>query len=108
MSMELPQPIAAYFIADRGKGETVAACFTPDAVVQDEGHTHRGLDEIRNWRADVAAKYTYTCEPFEQEQHSDVTIVTCRLEGNFPGSPVNLRFFFRLDGGKISSLEVIP
>jgi hypothetical protein len=34
-------------------------------------------------------------------------VVTCRLEGNFPGSPVNLRFFFKLSGDKIQDLEVI-
>jgi len=31
-----------------------------------------------------------------------------RLTGNFPGSPVDLRFFFELDGDKIASLEIIP
>ena len=34
--------------------------------------------------------------------------ITSRLTGNFPGSPVNLRFFFGLDGDKIASLEIIP
>jgi hypothetical protein len=33
---------------------------------------------------------------------------TSRLTGNFPGSPLNLRFFFGLDGDKIASLEIIP
>jgi hypothetical protein len=37
--------------------------------------------------------------------HSDTT---WQVAGNFPGSPVDLRFFFQLDGGKIASLEVIP
>jgi hypothetical protein len=35
-------------------------------------------------------------------------VVTCRLTGSFPGSPVNLRFFFELDGEKIASLEIAP
>ncbi len=108
MPINLPPPIAAYFIADQGTGEAVAECFTPDAVVQDEGHTYCGFSEIRNWRADVAAKYTYTCEPLKVEQRAGVTVVTCLLEGNFPGSPAHLRFFFRLVGDKIASLEVIP
>jgi hypothetical protein len=108
MSIALPAPIAAYFTADRGNGENVSECFTPDAVVQDEGHTYRGTEEIRRWRADVAAKFTYTCEPLTREQRDGQSVVTCRLEGNFPGSPANLRFFFRLAGDKISSLEVIP
>lgn len=108
MSIELPAPIAAYYAADQGNGETVADCFTPDAVVQDEGRTYRGVDEIRRWRADVAARFTYTCEPLAAEQQDGRTVVTCRLEGNFPGSPVNLRFFFGLTGNKIAELVVIP
>lgn len=106
--MEMPLPIAAYFEADRGDGHAVAECFTPDAVVQDEGHTYRGVDEIRKWRADVAEKFTYTVEPFHMEEQMPVTIVTSRLVGNFPGSPTDLRFFFRLSGDKIATLEIKP
>ena len=108
MTISLPGPIAAYFVADRGNGESVSDCFTSDAVVRDEGYVHHGVDRIRKWRADVATKYTYTCEPKSVEQKSDETIVTCRLEGNFPRSPTDLRFFFRLAGERIASLEVIP
>jgi hypothetical protein len=35
-------------------------------------------------------------------------MVTCRLEGNFPGGRADLRFFFRLERGKIASLEITP
>lgn len=108
MQIQLPKPIAAYFMADRDTATAVAACFTPDAVVQDEGRTHRGPSEIRAWRADVAAKFTYACEPLSVEQQGDAMVVTCRLEGAFPGSPANLRFYFRLAEEKIASLEVIP
>lgn len=106
--LALPQPIAAYFAADRGKGETVAASFTADAVVKDEGHTYRGTDEIRQWRSDVASKFTYTCEPLAMKQAGDKTVVTCRLEGDFPGSPVDLRFFFMLANDKVAELEIVP
>jgi SnoaL-like protein len=108
MSIELPNPITAYFIADKGSGEAVADCFVSDAVVRDEGRVYHGVDEIRKWRADVATKYTYTCEPLTAEQEGGATVVTCRLAGNFPGSPVDLRFFFRLAGDKIAALEVVP
>lgn len=104
----LPHAIAAYFVADQGNGTAVADCFTPNAVVRDEGHTYHGVDEIRKWRADVAAKYTYTCEPLSVSEEGETMVVTCRLEGNFPGSPADLRFFFRLADNKISALEVKP
>jgi hypothetical protein len=42
------------------------------------------------------------------EDEAGKTVVTSRLTGNFPGSPVNLRFFFALDGDKIATLEIIP
>ncbi|MFO1021534.1 MAG: nuclear transport factor 2 family protein [Planctomycetales bacterium] len=106
--LQLPAPIAAYFEADTGPGQAVADCFTPDAVVQDEGHTYHGQAEIRAWRADVATKFTYTCEPLAVEQAPDTTIVACKLTGNFPGSPIDLRFHFQLAGDKIRTLHIRP
>jgi hypothetical protein len=41
------------------------------------------------------------------EQVDRKIVVTSRLTGNFPGSPVDLRFFFELEGDKIASLEII-
>jgi len=108
MSINLPQPIAAYFAADRVDADALLQCFIEGAVVKDEGETYTGLDAIRKWKADVAAKYAYTTEPLESEQKNGMTVVTSRLNGNFPGSPVNLRFFFRLERDKIAFLEVIP
>jgi hypothetical protein len=108
MTLNLPKPITAYFEADRRNGESVANCFVSDAVVRDEGKIYHGADEIRKWRAEVAAKFTYACQPLAVEQQADRTVVTCRLEGNFPGSPANLRFFFRLAEDKIQDLEIIP
>jgi len=108
MILALPQPVAAYFAADRLDAEAVARCFTEDALVTDEGHTYRGRAAIKQWKADASAKYRYTNEPFNCESKDGTIIVTSRLTGNFPGSPVNLRFFFRLEGDQIASLEVIP
>ena len=107
-SLNLPKPIATYFIADEVDGEAVSRCFTEDAVVKDEGHTHRGWAAIKAWKTDASAKYEYTCEPLACEQKDGKTVVTCHLVGNFPGSPVDLRFFFKQEGDKIESLEVIP
>jgi len=108
MSIELPKPIASYFAADKAGGEAFARCFTADAVVKDEGHTYRGTDEIERWKARVSTKFSYTSEPFATERQDTATVVTSRLTGNFPGSPVDLRYFFRLEGDKIASLEIIP
>ena len=108
MTLDLPTPVADYFSADRGDSEAVAQCFTENAVVKDEGHTFKGRAAIRQWKADTSAKYEYTSEPFLCERQDGQVIVTSRLTGNFPGSPVNLRFFFRLEGDHIESLEIVP
>ncbi|WP_269621464.1 nuclear transport factor 2 family protein [Zhongshania sp. BJYM1] len=107
MSINLPKPIASYFSADLGDSETVAKCFTENAVVKDEGNTYIGQAAIKQWKADTSKKFTYTCEPFACEERDGKTIVTSRLTGNFPGSPVDLRYFFNIEGSSIASLEII-
>src|SRR6266516_4060191 len=107
-SLNLPKPVAAYFTADKGDGEAVSQCFTENAVVKDEGRTHKGRAAIKEWKTDASAKYKYTSEPFACEEKDGKTVVTSHLVGNFPGSPVDLRFFFELEGDKIASLEIIP
>lgn len=108
MTLKLPAPIAAYFAADLIDGEAVSSCFAENAVVTDEGHTYSGRAAIRKWKEDVSAKYQYTCEPIACDDHGGQRIVTCRLTGNFPGSPVDLRFAFGLTGEQIASLEIAP
>ena len=108
MTLHLPEPIAGYFTADKGDSETVALCFTDNAIVKDEGHSYHGRAAIKQWKAKVSARYQYTSEPFDCEQKDGKFVVTSKLTGNFPGSPVNLRFFFGLEGDKIASLEIIP
>jgi hypothetical protein len=106
--LNLPEPIAAYFEADQRDGEAVARCFTQQAVVKDEGQTHCGLEAIKAWKTAASAKYAYTSAPFSVEQKDGRYIVTSRLTGNFPGSPLDLRYLFRLERGKIAHLEITP
>jgi len=107
MSISLPEPIAAYFAADKVDSEATARCFTNDAVVKDEGRTYTGLESIRQWKAAATAKYQYTCEPFRSELTGETTVVSCHLTGTFPGSPIDLRYLFRLERGKVASLEIL-
>ena len=108
MQLDLPEPIAAYFIVDKEGREAVSQCFTENAVVKDEGNIYHGRAGIKKWKADASAKSQYTIEPLAWELKDGKFVVTCRLTGNFPGSPVNLLFFFVLEGDKIASLEIIP
>ena len=108
MSLNLPTAIAAYFAAETSDGEAVARCFIENATVKDEGDTYSGLAAIKRWKAETSRKYTYTSEPIASEERDGKTVVTSRLTGTFPGSPVELCFFFKLDGDRIASLEIIP
>ncbi len=107
MALHLPESVTAYFTADRGGGEAIVQCFTDNAVVKDEGHTYEGLAAIKQWKADSSKKYSYTSEPFACAEKDGRTIVTSRVTGNFPGSPVDLRYIFGLEGNRIASLEII-
>lgn len=108
MTLELPKPVAAYFAADRTDSDAVSRCFAERAVVKDEGHTYHGRAAIKKWKEAASAKYQYTCEPLACEVKDGKSIVTCRLVGNFPGSPADLRFAFELTGEQIVSLAIAP
>lgn len=108
MILTMPKAVALYFSADKIDGDAVSRCFVEDAVVKDEGHTYNGRAAIKKWKDDASAKYEYTIEPLTCVQNESKIVVTCRLTGNFPGSPVDLRFFFEQAGDKIASLEVMP
>ena len=100
MSVDLPEPIVAYLAAEnRHDTGALARCFTEDAVVRDEGQTFKGLADIKQWKAETKKKYQHTVEPLEAVQKDGETIVTNRLTGNFPGSPIDLKFVSRLEGG---------
>lgn len=108
MPLMLPPPIAAYFTADAADGAAVADCFTADAVVIDENDTHQGRDAIARWKDAAAAKFSYTAQPTALAPQGDRLIVTARVAGNFPGSPVDLRYDFTLTGDAIARLEIVP
>lgn len=108
MDVNLPVPVAIYFAAEnQGHTEIVAQCFAPNAVVRDEGKTIEGLAAIKQWEAETRKKYEHTVEPLGFAQKDGKAVVTNRVTGNFPGSPIELEFVFTLDGDKIAALEIL-
>ena len=107
---DAPDVIVRYLsLAPKADVDAVVECFTPDAEVIDDGKTYQGHDGIRQWRETVASKFTYTIEPVSsQEVDDNGFVVTARLEGTFPGSPVDLKFGFVLRDGLIAALEIAP
>ncbi len=107
MAIDLPTRIARYFEVDGSRdAAAIAECFTADAIVQDEGHTYTGHDEIREWAAGYFTKYLCTTEPFAITDKGAKLVVTSHVVGNFPGSPVDLRYQFTLADGAIAGLEI--
>lgn len=109
MAIELPSIITNYFAADKVRNpEAAARLFAESAVVIDERQRHAGRDAIRRWMAEASTKYSYTVEPFAMAVAGQRIVVTSHLVGDFPGSPVDLRYAFLLDGDEIAELEIAP
>jgi len=53
-----------------------------------------------------APGYHHTVAPIRSTVRDGATIVVGRVAGDFPGSPIELDHTFRLDGDKISSLDI--
>jgi hypothetical protein len=107
MTMTLPTPIAGYFAADRDRDDAaISQRFTEDAVVKDEGKLHTGREAIRTWMRESWEKYHATTRPFAIASTGQATVVTCHVEGDFAGSPVDLRYHFVLEDDLIAQLEV--
>jgi len=108
MSEALPQPIAAYIAGSNAHdADACAACFTDRAVVRDEGREMQGTAAIRHWMDAAIKKYGHVVEVITSAEADGKTIVTGRVSGNFPNSPVELRYAFTLAGEKIAHLEIV-
>lgn len=108
MITDLPKPIALYISAENtGDTKLFDECFLAEAVVRDESETHNGLTAIKNWKAETKRKYQHTVDPLRISEQDGKYIVTNRLTGNFPGSPIELDFVFTIKGDKIISLEIL-
>jgi ketosteroid isomerase-like protein len=113
MTNSLPPIISRYFTAADADIDALIGCFTPDAVVTDEGKSRHGHAEIRQWREDVATAYNYTLEilgtePAGQQGGLAWHDVLTHLEGNFPGGTVDLTLRFGLLDDRIAELRIGP
>ena len=107
MAIQLPTPIDIYFKS--GNANDAAAldqCFAADAVVHDEAKTFEGLAAIRAWRIETKTKYSFTAEPLAIAERDAKIVVTAKVSGNFPGSPITLDHIFEVQDGRIVSLEI--
>jgi ketosteroid isomerase-like protein len=109
MLSNLPSTVAHFVDASNARDlDRFVACFAADAVVEDEGRSHKGIDEVREWKQETENRYRYTIEPTDLDQRNGQTILTATLAGNFPGSPVDLKYEFTIIEGAIKALRIHP
>ncbi len=61
----------------------------------------------REWKVDTIAKYGVSVLPLGSADKVNGLEVAAKVEGNFPGSPVDLTYDFALDAnGLIHALEI--
>jgi hypothetical protein len=108
MTPALPSAIAAFFRAhNTGETDDFNELFTGDAFVCDEEQEYRDA-AIKTWMDGAIAKYQPIADVTELAEAGGQTIATAQVSGNFPGSPVQLRYKFTLRNGKIAALTIGP
>ena len=103
--MNLPQLIEE-FVKTKNSFDSVAfaECFADTAVVFDEGKTHNGKKEIEQWIDKSNKEHQDTLEPVDYNEKEE--ILSAKVTGSFPGSPLILKFHFKIADGKIQKLKV--
>lgn len=107
---QLPATILAYLAAHAaGEVDAAARTFAPTAEVTDEGKTYLGSQGVQDFLHKGGSQYTYTTELIGAERTDDQRWVAVnRLEGNFPGGLVDLRYRFTLADDLITELVIAP
>lgn len=106
-AIPLPHPIAAFYhAADVYDAELLAACFTEDAMLVDEGEEYDGPKAVSSHILEANRSANVITEITNCAEKNGETVVTATISGNFDGSPIPLDFHFNLNDGKIKSLNI--
>ena len=109
MSITLRPPIDLYFASENAHDSSaIDRCFAAGGVVHDEGKIITGIAAIKAWRIETSRKYRHTVEPLAVSARDGSVVVTGKVSGDFPGSPINLEHIFEIEDGRIVSLEIRP
>lgn len=108
--LDLPTPIQSYFSAKGTDANVAASCFGEDAVVFDIGEDLelRGIDAIGSWLSRTNDSYKLTSEVRSAQERNGEYVVDVVVSGNFPGSPYQFSYRFKLTGEKIGELAIDP
>jgi len=110
MSAKIPEVIGRYQDAhDRHDVDQALGAFEAEAIVRDEDQEWIGRSAIRDWLIKTSTEYSFTRTLLSVEEVVAGTwVIRNRLEGNFPGGVVDLRYRFELDGDHITALTIAP
>ncbi|MNQ46138.1 hypothetical protein D3C85_599450 [compost metagenome] len=104
--MNLPKVITDLVKAqDNFDSTAYANCFTETAVVFDEGKTHSGKKEIKNWIEKANKEYQVIMKPLVYSETKQT--LKAEISGTFPGSPIVLTYHYEFKDELIQSLEIV-
>ena len=108
--LDLPTPIQSYFSAKGTDASVAASCFGENAVVFDIGEDLevRGIDAIGSWLSRTNDSYKLTSEVRSAEERGGEYVVEVIVSGDFPGSPYQFAYRFKLAGEKLQELAIDP
>lgn len=105
--MNLPKVILELVKAqDSFDSVAYANCFSVVAEVHDEGKTHIGRKSIQQWITEANEKYKTVITPLKYEEIEQKGILIAEASGEFPGSPIVLKYNFNFQEGLIESLSI--
>ena len=102
-------PLLTRFVESMNTHDSAAfiPCFAPEAVVEDEGHTHRGTSEIQAWIEEAFSKYQPVLEVASMTNTETGSVITGSVSGSFPGSPVVLNYHLTIVQDQITALKCV-
>jgi ketosteroid isomerase-like protein len=104
--MNLPKVITDLVKAqDNFDSTAYVNCFTGTAVVFDEGKTHNGRKEIKNWIEKANKEYQVTMKPLEYSATEQT--LKAEISGKFAGSPLVLTYHYEFKDELIQSLKIV-
>lgn len=105
--LNLPHAVAALIAAQNNYDSTVfSEQFTIDATVYDEGQFYNGRPAIKQWNQMTNDKYSVTLTPVAFMNEDAHSILTVQVSGNFPGSPIDLKYQFTFERDQIKTLKI--
>jgi NADPH:quinone reductase-like Zn-dependent oxidoreductase len=104
----LPLAVSGYFRSDRARDlAATLGAFALTATVRDQGESYHGLEQIEQWLTQTWARFCYMSQVLSVRAADDGSLVVrTHLEGDFPGSEVDLDYRFTLTDGQIVELVI--